>query len=1546
MIPTILFVSILFQVAAAILALRPIRQFGSKLPWGFLSTAILLMAVRRFITFAHILAGNNARPQDPVAESFALVISILMFAGIASLHRMSRQSASIFEQISTAMRETMSVVSRAGVFLYANKEAANRFSTGKLDSLTGNSIEDFIPPEQAQYLVGRYHKTLDSGSTSVEEVMLTIGGEDRWFHNSLVPIRYGPNGTPALLSVSLDITERKRHEAEIRQKDMHLREMGNLLDMAPASITVHSKDGRFLYANQASFSIHGYTHDEFMALPLSQLDGEESAAVYQERVELLKREGEASFEVTHRRKDGSTFPLKVFVRYVEWGDEEVILSVAADITERKQTEKALRESNELLNKAEELSNTGAWKLNLVNGESNISENWRHILAIQTTTPTWEEFQALIPEEDRVEVESAFSAALAGDGPYEAEHRIVRKEDGAVRHVECRGEVSFDSDHMPVMIRGVSHDITELKHAQDQLIASENRFRTIFEHSPMSMWEEDFSAVYAEMMRLRGKGTDDFGQYFKSNPQGVSRFASLIRIVDVNATSLDFFATESKEDILNDLPSYFDEESLTVFRDGLVALSRGDRAFECELPVLHPIRGNITLQLNLQVMPGFEDDWSRVLVSFFDVSDRKQLEFLLRDERDVAFALANTDSFEKALSICVDAVMRIDGIDLAGIYIFDEGSGDLVLACSQGLSDRYVPKVSRFSSNSPPSKMVVAGKPIHTDSSELPLDDSTLRREGLKATSIIPIHSRERIVGSLNVASKSAALLSDPAQHALQALASQIGGALERLKKEQQLRESEQRMRAVFNAVDGVPIQGYGNDRQVIFWNPASEKLYGYSRDEALGQLLEDLIIPEESRDAVVEGIRRWHAEGIPIPAGEVKLVHKNGESLQVYSNHVMITNTNGDMEMFCIDVDLTEIQRIEQKMASFSAVVENSDNIVVVRDLDLRVVATNQAFAKAAGHTTVDTMIGKTDAEIFGVSPDTEPVRTSMEDDRRAQGLPRGESILREEPVVAPDGQAITVLTKKYPIFDSSGELIGTGNISTDITKRKLAEDALRESQQRLSLATRSADIAIWDWDIANNKMRWDNQMFRLYGISNRPETYGVEIWENGLHPEDKKLALDACQSALCGEKDFNIEFRVQWPDGTVRHLKGDGVVIRNDANEPIRMLGINYDISEQRQLQERMRQMEKMDAIGQLAGGVAHDFNNQLACIMGYGDMLLGMLDDPELKKYVEYMLTGSRRAADLTKQLLAFARKEEKQHVPTDIHDIIHEVVAMLDRSIDKRIGVRQHLDAELRTIHGDPTQLQNAILNLGVNARDAMPEGGELFFETRNIDISPEDCAMLPYELAPGPYFEMRVRDTGSGMTEDVKKRIFEPFFTTKEVGKGTGMGLAAVYGTVKQHAGVINVYSEPGEGTCFVIQMPLSTGEVIQNERREIDSSLLHGKNILIIDDEKILRGMVVDMLSVIGCQAHPEADGAAGLAYYRDHWQDIDAVILDMIMPHMAGRDVFLGIRKINPDARVLIASGFSAGGGAQDLLEQGAAGFMQKPFQQRELMEKLVKATG
>jgi PAS domain S-box-containing protein len=382
--------------------------------------------------------------------------------------------------------------------------------------------------------------------------------------------------------------------------------------------------------------------------------------------------------------------------------------------------------------------------------------------------------------------------------------------------------------------------------------------------------------------------------------------------------------------------------------------------------------------------------------------------------------------------------------------------------------------------------------------------------------------------------------------------------------------------------------------------------------------------------------------------------------------------------------------------------------------------------------------------------------------------------------------------------------------------------------------------------------------------------------------------------------------------------------------------------IEERKRAEETLRQSEKMRAIGQLAGGVAHDFNNQLGGIVGFADLLVENLADPTLKGYADNIIKAAMRATELTRQLLAFSRKGKYVSVPTDVHQVIGEVVEILQRSIDKRIEILQHLEAQPSNVLGDSAQLQNAILNLALNARDAMPQGGTLMFATRVVPFS----EIKPVEdLAPGPYVRICITDTGIGMDAAIQKRLFEPFFTTKAVGKGTGLGLASVYGTVKNHGGVIRVSSEPGHGSSFYVYLPVqgAAGEAVVPEAAAPAVQAGHGR-ILMVDDETIILELGCTMLRKKGYEVTTCHDPLEALQRYRQEWQSIDLVILDMVMPQMGGRELFLALREINPKIRALLSSGYSINGEAQGILNLGVLAFVPKPFRLSELAQQVGKA--
>ena len=390
-------------------------------------------------------------------------------------------------------------------------------------------------------------------------------------------------------------------------------------------------------------------------------------------------------------------------------------------------------------------------------------------------------------------------------------------------------------------------------------------------------------------------------------------------------------------------------------------------------------------------------------------------------------------------------------------------------------------------------------------------------------------------------------------------------------------------------------------------------------------------------------------------------------------------------------------------------------------------------------------------------------------------------------------------------------------------------------------------------------------------------------------------------------------------------------------------LLIVFLDITEQKRLEEQIRQTQKMEVIGQLAGGVAHDFNNMLTAILGSAELMSRYVtNEPAALKLLENIQKAASRSAELTGQLLAFSRKGQRNVVQVHIDSTIHDVIALLERTIDKKITLEARLVAKNSCVIGDPTLLQNALLNLAVNARDAMPDGGVMTFATANVELDARHCSSSVYNVTPGPYIEISVSDTGTGMSQDIIQHVFEPFFTTKEVGKGTGLGLAAVYGTVTDHHGSIAITSEPGIGTIFKMYLPLSGDSAGETA---VPEELIHGSGgILLVDDEEILRDVGQSLLEELGYSVFLAEDGKHALEVYAREEKSISLVILDMLMPRMSGKETLVRLKERYPDVRVLISSGFHQEGTADELIQLGARGFLQKPYHRQELCRAIAES--
>lgn len=519
--------------------------------------------------------------------------------------------------------------------------------------------------------------------------------------------------------------------------------------------------------------------------------------------------------------------------------------------------------------------------------------------------------------------------------------------------------------------------------------------------------------------------------------------------------------------------------------------------------------------------------------------------------------------------------------------------------------------------------------------------------------------------------------------------------------------------------------------------------------------------------------------------------------------------------------------------------------------------------------------------------------------------------------------------------------------VLTDITDRKKFEAAMASSERKYRLLFETAGDAILFLDggifiDCNKKAEEIYGCYRDKLIGSTPIAFSPEFQYDGEPSAEK--GQKKIEAAYHGTPQF-----FEWT-----HCRSDGEMFDAEislnafeTDEKRYVVAIVRDISERKKYELRISHMQKMDAIGQLAGGVAHDFNNQLSGILGYAEILSSRLSDSPLKKYADNIVSVTMRSADLTRKLLAFARKGHIQVSPVNIHSLIDETSEMLKHSIDKRIKVEKIFEADSIVVNGDFAQLQSVFLNLGVNARDAMPEGGILTFKTEKILIDHSRRETGAPGLAGGSYIIISVSDTGTGMHESVKKHLFEPFFTTKDSGKGTGMGLASVYGTVKNHNGVVTVYSEVGYGSTFRVYLPLSSDSSCIETRSGIDDDItIPAQRMLIVDDEDSVRLPLAELLRAMGHDVVEAADGKEGVSIYSEKWRDIDLVIIDMIMPGVSGHDAFRQMKGINPGIRSILASGFSMDSEARSMLADGVLGFIQKPYRKSDLIKKISEVIG
>ena len=510
---------------------------------------------------------------------------------------------------------------------------------------------------------------------------------------------------------------------------------------------------------------------------------------------------------------------------------------------------------------------------------------------------------------------------------------------------------------------------------------------------------------------------------------------------------------------------------------------------------------------------------------------------------------------------------------------------------------------------------------------------------------------------------------------------------------------------------------------------------------------------------------------------------------------------------------------------------------------------------------------------------------------------------------------------------------------------RKAAEDALRESELRLRLALEVGAMGIWDLDLRSGRLHWTEQFTRLLGFESSDFDGQYETVRRRVHPED----LAGLDASIARSRDACIphrhEFRVVWPDSSVHWLAERGQFFYDSAGMPVRMLGIAIDISETKRLGDQLRQAQKREAVGQRAGGVAHDYNNILTSTLMHLELMLHDSSlEPHLRNSLLELEVETQRAVGLTRQLLMFSRRQIIQVKPVDLNDVVCDLLKMLRRLLGEHISLEFRNEARRLWIEADPGMVEQVIINLCVNSRDAMmPNGGLLTIETRFVELGADVGAANP-DARAGRFVCLSVTDAGCGMNAEVMKRIFEPFFTTKEAGKGTGLGLATVYAIAKQHAGWVEVTSQVGNGSTFRVYFPelLKTSPI---KTEAIDPQQLRGnETILVVEDEAAVRRMAVMSLQWFGYRVLEAANGPEALRLWEQHRSEIDLLFTDMVMPEgMTGLDLAGKLRAAKDGLKVVVSSGYSVDIANSGIPAGAGIAYLAKPYEVKVLVAMVRK---
>jgi two-component system, cell cycle sensor histidine kinase and response regulator CckA len=746
-----------------------------------------------------------------------------------------------------------------------------------------------------------------------------------------------------------------------------------------------------------------------------------------------------------------------------------------------------------------------------------------------------------------------------------------------------------------------------------------------------------------------------------------------------------------------------------------------------------------------------------------------------------------------------------------------------------------------------------------------------------------------------------------------------------------------------NATDGFLV--YDSEFHFTYSNRDVERLLGKSKTELLGKS-QWQVFPETIGTEIERQYRRAMTERVAI------IFDSLYEPLKTWIEFRVSPSTTGGILVWLRDVTArrqAEMQReglqreIQAERQVLGEIVEKAPvAISVMRAPDLTYELANPAFQTLAS---VKPILGSRFSDVWVEADD--PLMASLRN-VLATGIafdtidsPR---TIQRDPDSPPE--TIFVTSSWIPLVGPSGSPDRILSLAVETTERKRQEDRLRSSEARLARAQKMANLGGWELDLETGEIQISEDACTILGMPPEASRTSLEALLSLVHPEDELLVREAIHNAPAHEGCSQIDHRIILPDGTERFLRQYIEPLGSEAGRGC-LVGTVQDVTEYKHLEEKFRRAQRLEGIARLAAGVSHDFNNLLVVINGYAQMILSRLkpEDPLWEEAREIIKAGNRAAA-LTRQLLVFSRKDAMRPQLVNLDTILVDLEKMLRRLIREDIEVKQNLTPGLWNVRADPAQVEQVVINLVVNARDAMPKAGVLTIGTSNVELGAQEIKGFT-DLKPGRYVSLTVTDTGTGMTTETKRRLFEPFFTTKPSGEGTGLGLSMVYGIVKQHGGEVSFYSELGLGSTFRVFWPAT--DQARDTSATVSTPLISyqgSETILLVEDDESVRKLVRQMLLLRGYKVLETTRSSEAVDLAGKHSGPIDLLLTDVIMPQMGGHEIAAQVAALRPGIRVVFMSGYPGDPTVNDHKLEPPASFLQKPFEMGTLWQILRQVLG